>query len=68
MSELPYKFKEIDNKRWGIYLENRLLATVGSYEACESIGKSLSRNLSYTDTIKAAMTYKKAINKSLIIN
>ena len=68
MSEAPYQFKEIDNKRWGIYLGDRLLATVGSYEACESIGQSLSSNLSYTDTIKATMMYKKAINRSLIIN
>ena len=68
MSKTPYQFKEIENDRWGIYLEDRLLATVGSYEACESIGLSLSKNLSYTDTIKATMAYKKALNKSLIIN
>ena len=68
MPHMPYQFKEIEENRWGIYLEDRLLATVGSYEACKSIGESLSNNLSYTDSIKAAMAYKKAINKSLIIS
>lgn len=62
-----FKFKETEDRRWGIYLEDRLLATVGSYEVCESIGQSLSENLSHTDTIKATMAFKKAINKSLII-
>lgn len=69
MSDTSYKFKfrETQDRRWGIYLEDRLLATVGSYEVCESIGQSLSENSSYTDTIKATMAFKKAINKSLII-
>ncbi|MDJ0591582.1 MAG: hypothetical protein QNJ72_16555 [Pleurocapsa sp. MO_226.B13] len=67
MSNTAYKFQRTDDKRWGIYLQERLLATVGSYEACQSIGQSLSKNLSHTDTIKAKIAYKKAIDKSLII-
>ena len=67
MSRIAYKLKETEDQRWGVYLKDRLLATVGSYEACQSIVQSLSRNLSHTDTLKAAIAYKKAINKSLII-
>lgn len=63
-----YSFKETEDGRWGIYLNERLLATVGSYEACRSIGTSLGHNLSHTDALKATMAYKKAIDHSLIIN
>ena len=62
-----YSFKETENNRWGIYLEDRLLATVGSYEACESIGRSLTKNLSREDLLKITMTYKNSMNKSLIV-
>ena len=68
MSEKIYDFKEIQNKRWGIYLQDRLLATVGSYEACKSIGESLNKNLTYSDVQKARLAYQKAISRSLIIN
>lgn len=68
MSNTSYKFKETQDQRWGIYLQDRLLATVGSYETCQSIGKSLEKNLSHTDSIKAAIAYKKSINRSLIIS
>ena len=62
-----YSFRETDDSRWGIYAGDRLLATVGSYEACQSIGRSLTNNLSREDFIKATMTYKNSINRSLII-
>lgn len=68
MSNRAYEFKETENKRWGIYLQGRLLATAGSYEVCRSIGESLNQDTSYSDTLKAAIAYKKAINRSLIIN
>jgi len=67
MPEQKYKFEQIEDKRWGIYLQDRLLATVGSYEACQSIRQLSSNNLSYTESKKALITYKKAIDKSLII-
>lgn len=41
----PYNFKQTKDERWGIYAGDRLLATVGSYEACQSIGKSLQHLL-----------------------
>ena len=63
----PYNFKQTKNQRWGIYAGDRLLATVGSYEACQSIGKLLTSNLSHEDLTKAAITFKRSINRSLII-
>lgn len=63
-----YEFKEVGDNRWGIYLHDRLLATVGSYEACESMKQLLNRNLSRTDILKAEIAFKKAINKSLIVS
>ena len=70
MSYVKYKFKEIENEKWGIYDRDRLLATISSYEACQSMGQLLSNNdnLSHLETIKATIAYKQAINKSLIIN
>ena len=62
-----YKFEEIGDKRWGIYFQDRLLATVGSYEACQSMGQLLSKNSSHMDSLKAMVAFKKSINKSLII-
>ena len=67
MSKTLYKFQETQNKRWGIYFEGRLLATVGNYEVCQSIGKCLDKNLSSTDSLKATLAYQKAINSSLTI-
>ena len=67
MYEPKYKFEQIEDKKWGIYLQGRLLATVGSYEACQSIKQLSNNNLSYTESKRAVMTYKKAIDKSLII-
>ena len=70
MSYTKYKFKEIEDKKWGIYDRDRLLATVSSYEACQSIGQLLGNhnNLSHVETIKATIAYKQAIDRSLIIN
>ncbi len=63
----PYSFKQTQDRRWGIYAGDRLLATVGSYEACQSIGKFLTSNLSQEDLIRATIAFKKSINRSLII-
>lgn len=62
-----YRFEETNDKRWAIYFQNRLLATIGSYEACKSIGESLDKNMSYSDALKAAINYKKSINRSLTL-
>lgn len=67
MANTRYEFKEIGNEKWGIYSQERLLATVGSLEACESMAKLLSKDLSYSDSLKASFTYKKAVNRFLIL-
>ena len=67
MSNKLYKFQQTQDQRWGIYLQDRLLATIGSYEACQSMGQYLSTSLSHADVAKAAVAYKKAINRNLII-
>lgn len=60
-----YRLEQTDNQRWAIYFQDRLLATIGSYEACQSILDSLDKNMSYSDSLKAAVTYKKSIDRSL---
>lgn len=67
MTNKKYKFQKIDDLRWGIYLKDRLLATVGSYEACESMAQILNSRLSSTETLKAKIAYKQAINQNLSI-
>ncbi|MGF1588250.1 MAG: hypothetical protein ACFCU7_03230 [Pleurocapsa sp.] len=68
MSKLKYQIKQAENQRWGIYQDGRLLATVGSYEACESIWKYLQQELSYTENIKSRLSYRNAIDQNLLIN
>ena len=60
-----YQFKKTRNKRWGIYLQDRLLATVGDREVGQFIWLSLSSNLSKVDNKKAAVAYKKAVERTL---
>lgn len=67
MTTNRYSFRQTEDQRWGIYIGDRLLATVGSYEACLSISKTLSGNSSREDLLKAKMTFKGSINRSLII-
>lgn len=66
-SKANYKIKQM-GQRWGIYQDERLLATVGSYEACESIWKYLQKELSYTENIKSRISYRNAIDKNLLVN
>ena len=66
-SKVNYQIKQM-GKRWGIYQDERLLATVGSYEACESIWKYLQKELSYTENIKSRISYRNAIDKNLLVN
>ncbi len=68
MSDINYSIKQAADQRWGIYQDEKLLATIGSYEACESIWKYLQQELSYTDNIKSRLSYRNAINKNLLIN
>ena len=68
MSDRNYSIKQAADHRWGIYQDEKLLATIGSYEACESIWKYLQQELSYTDNIKSRLSYRNAINKNLLIN
>ena len=63
--QTEYKFQKTQDKRWGIYLKDRLLATVGDQEVCQSIWLSLSSNLSSKDNKKAAIAYEKAVNRTL---
>ena len=68
MSDINYSIKQAADQRWGIYQDEKLLATIGSYEACESIWKYLQQEVSYTDNIKSRLSYRNAINKNLLIN
>lgn len=68
MSEINYTIKQAADQRWGIYLDGKLLATIGSYEACESVRKYLQKELSYPDHIKSKLSYRNAIDKNLLIN
>lgn len=68
MSDKNYKIKQATDQRWGIYQGDKLLATIGSYEACESVWKYLQQELSYPDHIKSKLSYRNAINKNLLIN
>lgn len=68
MSKINYRIELAENRRWGIYQDERLLATVGSYEACESIWKYLQRELSYTENIKFRMSYRNSLDKHLLID
>ncbi len=34
---MNYSIKQLPNKRWGIYLQFSLLATIGCYEKAEKI-------------------------------
>lgn len=68
MSEIKYEMKQAEDRRWGIYHGDRLLATIGSYEACESIWKYLQTELSYTDNIKSRLSYRNSLNKNLLVN
>ncbi len=61
MRNLKYEIKQTENQRWGIYQDNRLLATVGSYQACESIWKYLQKEVSYPEDIKFRLSYRSAI-------
>ena len=65
--KIKYDIKQVGNQRWGIYEGDRLLATVGSYEACESIWNYLQKELSYTDNIKSRLSYRNALNKNLLV-
>ncbi|MEL6580810.1 MAG: hypothetical protein AAFQ14_13755 [Cyanobacteria bacterium J06621_12] len=67
MSSKAYRFKQTEDGRWGIYLQERLLATVGSYEICQSIEQVGRAGLSSEDSLKIAIAYKRAINRSLTV-
>lgn len=68
MSNINYTIKQTADKRWGIYQDEKLLATIGSYEACESIRQYLQQELSYPDNIKSRLSYRNAIDKNLLIH
>lgn len=68
MPGIKYDIRQTQDQRWGIYQGDRLLATIGSYEACESIWKYLQTELSYTDNIKSRLSYRNSINKNLLVN
>lgn len=50
-----YEFKQTEDNRWGIYFQDRLLATFGSYEICQFMGQYLKNNLSTQDYQKSAI-------------
>lgn len=68
MPDITYEIKQANDQRWGIYQGDRLLATIGSYEACESVWKYLQAELSYTENIKSRLSYRNSMNKNLLVN
>jgi hypothetical protein len=34
---MHYSIKQLSNQRWGIYLETKLLATLGCYDKCLTV-------------------------------
>ncbi|MEM6612037.1 MAG: hypothetical protein AAF652_07250 [Cyanobacteria bacterium P01_C01_bin.72] len=67
MSSSDYRFQQTEDGRWGIYFQERLLATVGNYDVCKSIKQLRCANLSAEDSSKIVIAYKRAIDKSLTI-
>ena len=61
MSSEIYEFKQTADNRWGIYFQDRLLATFGSYEICQFMGQYLKNNLSTQDYQKSAIAYQQVI-------
>lgn len=62
MSSKTYEFKQTADNRWGIYVQDRLLATFGSYEICQFMGQYLKNNLSTQDYQKSAIAYQQVIS------
>lgn len=62
MSSEIYEFKQTEDNRWGIYFQDRLLATFGSYEICQFMGQYLKNNLSTQDYQKSAIAYQQVIS------
>lgn len=67
-SRIEYRIESVGNQKWGIYQDERLLATYGSYEACRSVWNYLQQELSYTENVKSRLSYRNAINKNLLVN
>ena len=42
---MRYSTEQLSNRRWGIYADDRLLATVGCYKTCLKILKLLEYRL-----------------------
>lgn len=61
LSEI-YKFKQTEDDRWGIYFQDRLLATFGSYEICQFMGQYLKNHLSTQDYQKSAIAYQQVMS------
>ncbi len=44
---MRYSSEQLSNRRWGIYADDRLLASVGCYKTCLKILKLLSEKQKY---------------------
>ena len=44
---MHYSTEQLSNRRWGIYVDDRLLASVGCYKTCLKILKLLSEKQKY---------------------
>ncbi len=53
---MHYYSKKLPNGRWGIYVELKLLATIGCYKSCQKLLNSLndenSTNYNYSYSVK----------------
>ena len=62
MSEKNYKIKPASDRKWGIYQNEQLLATIGSYDVCESIWRGLQQRLSNCDNIRSRISNRNALD------
>ncbi|ELS00535.1 hypothetical protein Xen7305DRAFT_00002360 [Xenococcus sp. PCC 7305] len=77
---MTYYSQELANNRWGIYEENKLLATIGCYKTCQRIVALLRasnpkkipitqdlRPLNQTKKFKTKTSRKKSISRSRVL-
>ena len=46
---MSYKYRQLDNGRWGIFIDDQLVATIGCFDTCKKILQFLETRLSHQD-------------------
>ena len=44
-----YHYKQLQNGRWGIFINNKLVASIGCFDTCKTIMQFLENRLSHQD-------------------